>query len=94
MIIKFPEKRQSKREKYLTNMSGVWKDWFAWYPVYVGEDTTGKRIWVWLQLIERKFEYSAHGFKNYYLNEYRWEDEHISWEYRIKKRKNNDKEFA
>ena len=90
MIIKFPERRQTKREKYLTNMSGVWKDWFAWYPVYVGEDTTGKRIWVWLQLIERKFEYDPHGFKNSDPENnkwgYRWEDESIDWKYRIKKK--------
>ena len=44
---------QKQREKY------QWHRWFAWFPVELGGDGSGR--WVWLETVARKCYTGGHG---------------------------------
>ncbi len=51
-----------------------WHKWFAWFPVMVGITPEGRKVKVWLEMVERKGIYHHHPL---FMSINWWE-----WEYR------------
>jgi hypothetical protein len=43
-----------------------WHPWFAWYPVRVFDAKIGWGTWVWLETVERVYEFGQPNLKPYY----------------------------
>ena len=43
-----------------------WHRWFAWYPVRANVPGAGRGAWVWLETVERVYEYGSEGRSAFY----------------------------
>lgn len=75
-LLAFAARRHLKRK---AKAKQGWREWFAWFPVIIGESPDGSPIYAFLERVHRRFTYREPG---YHGERGRWAMAETRWEYR------------